>query len=147
MPAEDPCQELPITENTVVDDVATFLRTKGFRIERTCSTNDRGTDLVAIFPPTGQRLFIEAKGGTSSKARSRRFGRPFTSGQAKSHVAVALYYILRLRQRVLAAGNRVGLAFPDNENHRKLIAAIEGTLQGLDISVFFVDADHKVRVQ
>jgi hypothetical protein len=46
---------------------------------------ERGVDIVAVHLATGERLFVEAKGGTSSTAATARFGKPFTWNQPKGH--------------------------------------------------------------
>ncbi len=128
----------------MVQAVAGHLATEGYRIDKALSTVERGVDIVAAHLATGERLLVEAKGGTSSKAATRRFGKSFTRNQAKSHVSVAFYYAAKLRQRHSPEGARVALAFPDDANHRALVEDISSALGVLRIAVFLVDAARRV---
>jgi hypothetical protein len=133
-----------LTENDVVNAVAQFLKLNGFRVERILTTMERGIDIEAVHSPSGQRLLIEAKGGTSSKSTSR-FGKPFSLNQAKSHVSVALYYALKLKQKHTKEDARVALAFPDDGKHTVLVDNICDALATLKIEVFFVNDKREVR--
>ena len=133
-----------LTENDVVKAVAAHLKTEGYRVESTRSTVERGVDIVAIHPDTKRQLLVEAKGGTSSKSTTARYGRPFTPNQAKSHVSVAFYYAAKLRQRHSPDGAQIAMAFPDDSQHRTLVDDISSALDALGISVFFVNAARRV---
>lgn len=133
-----------LTENDVIQAVSEYLRSKGYRIDRALSTAERGIDIVAVNGSTEKRLLVEAKGGTSSKAATARFGKPFTLNQARSHVSVALYCAARLRHLYLTERPEIALAFPDDNTHRRLVEEMHSTLQALEIAVFFVDADRQV---
>ena len=67
---------LMLTENDVVEAVALYLSGSGYSIESTCTTGQTGVDIVAIETASGRRLRVEAKGGTSSKDHTERFGKP-----------------------------------------------------------------------
>lgn len=82
-----------LTENDVVEKLAKYLESKGYNIISSQDTNSRGVDLVA--KKGDQNLYVEAKGGTSSKLHTARFGKPFTKNQIKSHIAGAIYNTLR----------------------------------------------------
>ena len=133
-----------LTENDVVQAVARHLATEGYRVDKVLSTVERGVDVVAVHLATDEQLLVEAKGGTSSKAGSACFGKPFTRNQAKTHVSVAFYSAAKLRQRHSTEGARVALAFPDDANHRALVEDISSALGVLRITVFFVDAARRV---
>lgn len=133
-----------MTENDVVQAVAAHLVTEGYRIAEAHTTDERGVDIVAVHPVTAERLFVEAKGGTSSKEETARFGKPFTRNQAKSHVSVAFYYAAKLRQQHSTHDVRVAMAFPDDSNHRALVNDISNSLGLLGIAVFFVDSVRRV---
>jgi Holliday junction resolvase-like predicted endonuclease len=129
-----------LTENDVVDAVAEHLRKNGWHIERTRSTNERGHDILATKGET--TLAVEVKGGKSSKPHTARYGKPFDSGQKRSHVAVALYKAAT----VFGAGQyRPGIALPSDDRHRKLIEAIRPALDVLHVAVFLADDDWTVR--
>ena len=128
-----------ITENDVVEAVATHLRKNGWHIEGTSSTNERGHDVLAT--KGGTTLAVEAKGGTSSKPSTNRYGKPFNSGQKLSHVSRALYEAVA----VFGAGQyRPGIALPSDDEHRALIEAIGPALNVLHIAIFLVDDDFTV---
>lgn len=133
-----------LTENDVVDAVADLLVGIGYRIDQRLTTVERGVDIDAVQIATGKRLLVEAKGGTSSKETSNRFGKAFTPNQAKSHIAVAFYCVAKLRQESLRAGAAVALALPDDKVHRLLIEKISESLRQLKIKVFFVSEDRSV---
>ena len=80
-----------LTENDVVDAVCEHLIQNGFTIQNQLTTRERGIDIVALNPATGAETLIEAKGETSSKGHTKRFGKPFHSAQVKVHVAEAFY--------------------------------------------------------
>ena len=133
-----------LTENAVVKAVKVYLEAAGYRVDKARSTVQRGIDLEAVHSATNKRLLVEAKGGTSSKRKTARFGRGFTRNQAKSHVSVAFYYVAKLRQQ--HRGAQVAVAFPDDPNHRALIDSIRSALNELGIVVFFVNAARRVRI-
>lgn len=130
-----------LTENQVVDAVAKHLQKKGWRIEHKSSTKEQGPDISARKGET--TLAVEAKGGTSSKPRSSRYGQPFGSAQKYDHVAKALYEAAR----VFSAGqHRAGIALPSDHRHRGLIEEIRPALDVLDVTIFLVDDDCTVHI-
>ena len=133
-----------LTENDVIQAVAEFLPSLGHAVESTCTTNQRGVDIVARHAATVRRLRVEAKGGTSSKEHTDRFGQGFNGGQVLSHVSRALYKAAAMLRAYPA--DEVALALPDDEQHRRRIEAILPALGRLGISVFFVGLDGSVRV-
>ena len=135
-----------MTENDVVHAVANHLQSAGFRIENKLTTQQRGVDIEATHESTGQRLLVEAKGGTSSKPGTNRYGLEFSSGQAESHVSRAFFTAARLRQKHANENAVIGLAFPDDGKHRALISKILDSLSLLDIVVFFVAEDGQIEL-
>ena len=137
-------QSGPLTENEIVQAVVGHLKATGYRIERALSTIEHGIDVEAVHEHTARRLFVEAKGGTSSKQSTSRYGKGFTPNQAKSHVSVALYCAARLHETADQKNADVALAFPDDSVHRKLVENIGKALRALNVTVFFVGADATV---
>lgn len=133
-----------LTENAVIRAVKAHLQAAGYRVDKTRSTLERGIDLEAVNSATGRRLLVEAKGGTSSKKTTARYGKRFTRNQARSHVSVALYHVAKLRQHYPTS--QLGMAFPDDDNHRALVDDIRSALDVLGITVFFVNPARRVRV-
>ena len=69
-----------LTENDVVNAVASFLKNNNYTIDIVRSTTQRGIDIEAT-KPDGTRCFVEAKGATSSKPGSKRYGEEFNNNQ------------------------------------------------------------------
>jgi hypothetical protein len=133
-----------LTENDVVKAVARHLRNGGYRVDKELSTRERGVDIDAVHSATGRRLLVEAKGATSSKVATARFGKGFTRNQDRTHVSVGLYCVAKLQQQHSAQGARVALAFPNDLSHRRLVDDIRAAVDVLGITIFFVDGARKV---
>lgn len=135
-----------LTENDIVQAVARHLESIGYRIESALSTEEHGIDIVAEHPETKKRVLVEAKGGTSSKKVSNRYGKPFSLNQAKTHVSVAFYWAAKLREKFLSQPEdvEIALAFPTDEAHPRLVENISSALSTLGITVFFVNEDKQV---
>lgn len=133
---------MPLTENKIVDAVAQHLAAAGWTIAQKLLTTDHGTDIIAERSDRPGRLLVEAKGGTSSKEHTRRFGKPFDGGQVKSHVSVAFYYAAALQERHRA--DLVAIALPGDARHRAAVEAIGGAIRTLGIGVYLVADDGSV---
>lgn len=131
-----------LTENDIVSSVCTYLEERGWTIASRCDTGQRGTDIVA--ERDGQRLLVEAKGGTSSKDFTNRFGKPFSPSQVSDHVANAVFTALELRSR--EPDSLVAVALPDDKGHRRFVDVVEPSLERLGIGAFWVSGDRVVSV-
>jgi len=131
-----------LTESDVIKAVCRFLTTHGYRVKQHLSESQTGDDIVAV-SPKGKSVMIEAKGETSSKPHTARYGKPFNSGQVLDHVSKAFYRAASYTtKRVLA-----GIALPRNEAHMKRVASIQPVLAKLNVEVFWVrPEDGKVEV-
>lgn len=126
-----------LTENEVLEKLSTYLQDSGHEILRQASTAQRGIDLVAR--KDDRTWYIEAKGATSSKEDSSRYGQPFNASQVGSHVSRAILQCMKtLNGEAAAPGGQVAIALPDNEAHRNLVAEIYPSLKKLDITLFWV---------
>lgn len=133
-----------INENQVVDYVCKYLEENQYTINEHRNTNERGYDIVAL-GEDGKKLIIEAKGGTSSKPGTKRFGKDFDSKQVRHHVAMALY----------AASNaidsdpdcEVGIALPQNDSHLKAVNKIQRGIELLGIKVYWVTNTGEVTIK
>lgn len=134
-----------LNENQVIEAVRKYLECEGLRIERTCLTKQQGYDIVAIYPDSGRRLIVEAKGATSACETSARYGKPFDRKQVLSHVARAFYAAAAARQLKGATAD-VAIALPDQDVHNKFIKQIRHALDTLGITVYRVAADLTVHV-
>jgi hypothetical protein len=134
--------EYTLYEREVVDGVCRFLRRNGFRITQRLATTAHGEDIKAFGTDWNQQVTIEAKGATSSRTGSNRYGKPFDSGQVRDHVAKAVYSAARH----VATDTLTGVAFPKNDAHVSCVAKILPALRRLKIEVFWVGADKTVEV-
>lgn len=128
-----------LTENDVIDAVCSHLECEGYEIIEKRRTNERGIDVVAHHKERG-RLLIEAKGETSSRDASKRFGKCFNAAQVRVHVASAVYGALCLHDN----SNRVAIAFPDTALHRRYLQPLQSISNGLDIQVYLVKSDRGI---
>jgi len=131
-----------LTEDDVVAAVCEWLRADGYEIRQQLLATQRGFDIVARKDGVG--LVIEAKGAGSSKAHTARHGREFDSGQVFSHVAKA---VLKALRTVSAGEARGAIALPDNAAHRREIDQVHAALAQAGVVVFWVDEQHRVRVE
>lgn len=129
-----------LTENDVVEAVRMTLEAEGWEIVSFSATHQRGPDIEAR--RDGKHLVVEAKGETSSKSKSKRFGSPFHDGQVLVHVSRAVYTALVAQEdgSTLAA-----IALPATQAHMVQVKRVEGTLRRLNIRVFWVAQDLTVR--
>ena len=128
-----------LTENQVVEAVASYLKSHGWQIRRTSTGRQRGFDVLA--KRHGRSLAVEAKGGGSGTKGTRRYGKPFTSNQKRSHVGMAL---LSAAQIVSKGEHNAAIAVPDDPEHRKLVTRIGPVLKRLGITVYLVAPDMSV---
>jgi Holliday junction resolvase len=77
-----------LTENDVANHTAKYLRSQGFEVQGISDTNTHGPDIVASKGDV--KLFVEAKGQTSSKSYTNRYGKEFTPNQKWDHVSKAI---------------------------------------------------------
>ena len=134
-----------LTEDDVVDAVCSYLERVGYKITRKCATTQRGDDIVAEKRSSPIALYIEAKGETSNRKTSKKYGKPFSRSQCRDHVANAFYRAARmLGGKKSTKGVRVGVALPDNPMHRELIAKVQSALHQLRIGVFWVGINRQV---
>ena len=131
-----------LTESDVIDAVCRFLEARGYRVTQKLNENQRGDDIIALDPRGESDVRIEAKGETSSKPRTSRFGKPFSASQVLDHVAKAFF-----RTATYAScERRAGIALPGNPHHIARIREIEPVLRRLHIEVFWVRPNGKVDV-
>ena len=122
------------TENDVIDAVAGFLRVSGWKVTQSRDTRQRGVDLIASHTISGRELYIEAKGATSSKPESKRYGCPFTTAQVRDHIANVFYEAARL----VAEGHQACIAVPKTDLHERYLSLVAPILNKLGIAIFWV---------
>ena len=129
-----------LTENDVIESVVSHLGANDWRIVHERRTHQRGIDILA--KRHGNTLAIEAKGGTSNRPGSARYGQPFTANQKKSHVSRALY---TATCEVSKGEHQAGIAVPSDPEHERLMKAILPVLRRLKIKTFLVQDNRTVR--
>jgi hypothetical protein len=130
-------------EMDIVRCVTAFLETKQYSItSKVRSVSDHGDDIVAVSPLTKVRLTVEAKGQTSTKSWSNRFGKEFDRNQKRDHLGKALLKSCEHIDR----NETAAIALPDDRVNRELIDSIVGAISRLGIVVFLVDQEGAVRV-
>ena len=135
---------LCLNENQVVDAVRKHLEADGYDIISFCHTNDHGIDIVAKKRSQDGGLLIEAKGGTSSKQTTRRYGVDFDNKKVEHSVAAAFYKATALYCQYRPIGHVAGMALPDTDQYRACLDAIRPALIEQNIRVFLVSTDHTV---
>jgi len=133
-----------LDENQVVKAVCKYLERDGYSILEFRSTIQKGVDIVAKNKRNGSIIAIEAKGGTSSRNGSARYGRPYSATQVFDRVAKGVYTaMLHLCERPNQC-KQVGLAFPDTWTFRKYLEPLLPLFAKLQIAVFLVSASESV---
>jgi Holliday junction resolvase-like predicted endonuclease len=97
-------------ESEVSAAVVNYLHAKGYHINKESKPTEKGIDIIA--ENDSEVLCIEVKVETSFREGSKRFGKPFHSGQVTHHVA--LYSTLKdFDKQAYGSKTRVAMAFPD----------------------------------
>jgi hypothetical protein len=135
----------PPTENDVVSAVERHFERHGYTVRQVRRTTERGTDVVAA--GRGEVWYVEAKGGTSSKPHTRRFGKPFNLGQINSHVSRALFTAMTtVSNPPDGKRTRAAIALPDDEGHQTVVGRVAPALRRLGIRVLWVTSRREVRI-
>lgn len=124
-----------INENEVIDKLADYFLSKYDCTVDKRYTHQTGIDLK-ILKANGERIYIEAKGETSSIEGTPNFGFPFKPRQIWTHVSVGLLKTILDMSKPEYAGARFGLAFPDN--HEMLVERVRAGIEKMEIDVYFV---------
>ncbi len=126
-----------LTENDIIEILANHLnKDDGWEIKNKLTTIQKGVDILA--EKNGVTLYVEAKGETSSKKSSRRYGKQFTKNQVGTHVSVAILTSLKVLSKNDNKSKKVAMAFPDNKNHRDIIELIAPALRRAGIVTYLV---------
>jgi len=132
-----------LTENDVVEAVSSFLTKNGYSIDKALNTRQQGIDIEAT-APSGLKCFVEAKGATSSKRESSRYGKEFDNNQVKTHVGVALLKSFQTLHKYKSS--EVVIALPNNKAHRSLVESIYSPIKASGIRIFLVNQDGTVDI-
>jgi Holliday junction resolvase-like predicted endonuclease len=127
---------IPLDENEVIDRVCTFLEDRGYEVVQRLSTNQRGIDIIA---EDGElRICVEAKGSTSSKARSKNFGKPYASADVQINVAEAFYTAACRAHDEVDYEQVSAVAFEETELYSRYFEPLAPACDALGIGVFWV---------
>lgn len=130
-----------INENQVVDYVCKYLEDNNYTVSQRLNTNEKGHDIVA-YNVNNKKLIIEAKGGTSSKPVTNRFGKDFDRKQVIHQVAMAIYAVCKTIDSEPEC--EVGIALPRNEEHMMAVKKIQRAIDLLGIKIYWVSLGGKV---
>jgi hypothetical protein len=136
-----------LTEKEVVEAIAHHLERESYTDIVKRLPTEHGIDVVAFNPKTGRHLLIEAKGATSTRKSSARFGDHFLPQQVRSHVARAFYAAAVALQNEDHHNADSAIALPASPQHRTLIDRVGKALDRLGITVFFVHEDEERSVE
>ena len=125
----------------MIDFVIQYLKKKGFNIRSSSDTYSHGFDIVA--EKEGRMLYVEAKGQTSSKPHTKRYGLEFNRNQKMDHVSKAIYSALKTKNQY--TDSLVAIALPADEVHNELVTAVIHSLKQVGIQVFLVAQDGVVK--
>lgn len=133
-------------ESDVVDAVCQYLEGQSFTIQQRLTPKQPGIDVIALRQePVPIELVVEAKGETSERGGSQRYGNPFDSAQVKIHIAEAFYTAAALTSSPTSHQlRRVAVALPQNALHERYATRIQPAFTALGIGVFWITPDKKV---
>jgi len=132
-----------LDENDVIEILSAYLTQEGYEILQALHTTERGIDIIARKPGKVGRLFVEAKGGTSSREGSNRFGEPYTKNQVFDRVSKGFYSVIRLYTEH-PNPDEVAFAGPDTPWFREYLQPIVPITQEFGIKIFLVSEDRGV---
>lgn len=134
---------MALDENQVIEILVEHLKHRGYEILRKAHTTEKGVDLLARHQTSARELHIEAKGGTSSRRGSARFGKPYTQSQVLDRVSKGFYTAAALRT-VVRTQDEVALAVPDTPHFRKYLEPVFHIAQQADIQILLVNPSGNV---
>jgi hypothetical protein len=129
-------------ENAVIAGICKYLELGGYEVQQRLHTTQQGIDVMAQHRQTGRAIVIEAKGATSSREGSARFGQGFTATQVFDRVAKGVFTTLELRAKFPdLTKTDVALAVPDTSGFRKYLNRVKEQLRAAGLRVFLVGED------
>jgi len=134
-----------LDENQVIDIICNHLEKQDYTIEQKLHTTEKGIDIIALNNRDGTRLIIEAKGGTSSRIGSNRYGKPYTKSQLFDRVSKGMYTSLKMYSENIGDSKIItAMAFPDLAEIRKLLEPIKPFFNNLGIKIFLAKQNGEV---
>ena len=130
-----------LTENDVVDAVCSYLSHMDYVINQKLTTTQTGIDIIAT-NSRGIKCYVEAKGATSSKRESSKFGKEFSLSQVKVHIGVALVAAFKVVNQFPNSESLIAL--PNNSTHKSLIDKMRFPINNSGVGVLLVGTDGSV---
>lgn len=134
-------------QSDIVEAVRKYIEANGYKIDESATTASKGYDLIA-FMENGEKpikLMLKARGATSARIGSKKYGKPFDRSQIAIHVAEVFYKAAEaLSMKNSSCLICAALALPKNKDHEDYIFKIRPILSKLGVVVFFVDENRKV---
>ena len=98
----------------------------------------QGKDLV--MSKDSQEIWIEAKGKTSARETSSRFGLGFNDAQCHDHFSRAFFKACEMRDEAKRSGKnvRIAMAFAHTKHYQKYCNRTNGTRKELGIGLFWI---------
>lgn len=128
-----------LTENNIVDYLENYFQGKGGKI--ICKSNTKQTGIDLQVEINGKTCWIEAKGASSSKTYTSRFGLPFTNNQITNHITRAILKTLKIQSKTDKRKSKYIIAFPSEDNHRKQLGLLRDRLAEINIEIYLVSKD------
>jgi Holliday junction resolvase-like predicted endonuclease len=126
-----------LTENDVVEKLVTYLKYNGYIIVKSLNTYEKGIDIIA--KNKTEILHIEAKGETSSKQGTKRYGKEFSLSQVKTHISRAILASMEeISKKDKNVKIKVAIAIPNNETHKKVLDKVIPAIKALKIRIYLV---------
>lgn len=125
----------------MIEAVCSYLLQMGYEINQKLTTTQTGIDIIAT-NSCGVKCYVEAKGATSSKRESSKFGKEFNLSQVKVHIGVALVAAFKVANEFPNSESLIAL--PKNDNHKSLIDKMRCPINNSGVGVLLIDNDGSV---
>src|SRR5271154_3315929 len=127
-----------MNENDVIAELKKYLHGENYKLISECSTTMQGKDLV--MSKDSQEIWIEAKGKTSARETSSRFGLGFNDAQCHDHFSRAFFKACEMRDEAKRSGKdvRIAMAFAHTKHYQKYCDRTNGTRKELGIGLFWI---------
>jgi len=131
-----------LNENHVVEAVKIYLQAKGFEIISSSYTDQTGWDIHA--KKKQLNLKIEAKGETSSKPYTQRYGQKQTKGQHRQNLEAAIFKLLWGKLQEGKDQVQYGLAIPRNGFYEYYLDVLKPFFREQGTKIFWVEESGRV---
>ena len=127
-----------MNENHVIAELKKYLHARDHLLISECSTVMQGIDLV--MKKGNQEIWVEAKGSTSSRENSNRFGKVFNDAQCHDHFSRAFFKACQMRDEAKQSKKdvRIAMAFSHTKHYQKYCDRVNATRKELGIELFWV---------